>query len=211
VSLESEGRVSGWRTAPSNCPVKTTSARRAGGLRAEIEYGGSGFEPTRACALAVFNAYPELFERWIRLYMWMKTRVGPRKKGRLGILIALMALALLGIGLTGIGPLSPVYSQSIPVAANGGVTEIDLEPAPEGPPLSFKRVPAGVGGVRPLGPVERLIPDPLPAPRFQWLCSRGNNMVVTLGDGKTVTYGPCYRPDSIDRLWSELSPPGPPP
>ncbi len=131
-------------------------------------------------------------------------------KTRLAILIALLAAALLGLGVARIGPLSPVYSQAIPVAANGGVTEIDLVPAPEGPPVSFKRVPTTAGGVFPLGPAERFIPDPLPAPLFQWLCDRGGDMVVILGNGKEVTYGPCYRPASINRLWAELTPSGPP-
>ncbi len=121
----------------------------------------------------------------------------------LAILVALVVAVLLGVGLR-IGPLSPVYSQSIPVASSGGVTEIDLVPVPEGPPLSFKRVPTAAGGVFPLSPVERFIPDPLPAPLFQWLCDRGSDMEVILGNGKEVTYGPCYRPASINRLWADL-------
>lgn len=131
-------------------------------------------------------------------------------KIRLAIVIALVATALLGLGVARIGPLNPEYSRSIAVAASGGVTEIDLTPVPEGPPLSFKLVPTTAGGDRPLKPVERFVPDPLPPPQFQWFCDRGSDMLVILANGKEVTYGPCYRPASINRLWAELVPPGPP-
>jgi hypothetical protein len=140
----------------------------------------------------------------------MKSARRTRTKVRVFILIALLASVLLAAGLARLGPLSPVYTESIPVAANGGVTQIDLVPAPEGPPVSFQPVPTRTGGVFPIGPVEQFIPDPLPAPTFQWLCARGVNMAVTLGNGKVVTYGPCSRPDPINRLWTELSPSGPP-
>jgi hypothetical protein len=133
----------------------------------------------------------------------VRTHAGGRIKSRWAILIAFIAAVLFGVGLR-IGPMRPIYSQSIPVAASGGVTEIDLLPVPEGPPLSFKRVPTTAGGVFPLGLVERFIPDPLPAPRFQWLCNRGDDMVVTLGNGKQVTYGPCCRPASVNDLWAEM-------
>jgi hypothetical protein len=139
----------------------------------------------------------------------MKNRNWPWMISRLAALIALVALVLLALGLVGTGPLMPLFYKSIPVAANGGVTEIDLAPVPEGPPLSFRRTPTTAGGVRPLGPFERFIPEPLPAPMFQWGCNRGRDMVITLANGKEVTYGPCYRPASINQLWSELVPPGP--
>lgn len=128
---------------------------------------------------------------------------------RLAALITLLAVVLLGMGLAGYGPLMPLFYKSIPVAANGGVTEIDLFPVPEGPPLSFKRMPVAAGSDRPLGPFERFIPEPLPAPMFQWACNRGNDMVITLADGREVTYGPCFRPASINELWAQLVPPGP--
>jgi hypothetical protein len=123
---------------------------------------------------------------------------------RLAAVIALAALTLVCFGLARIGPLNPVYFQMVPVAANGGVTEIDLQPVPEGPAVSFMRAPTQAGGVFPLAPIARLIPDPLPPPQFQWLCDQGGDLIVHLGNGKEVVYGPCYRPASIDRLWSEI-------
>jgi hypothetical protein len=57
-------------------------------------------------------------------------------------------------------------------------------------------------------PVEGFIPDPLPPPQLQWLRRRGSNMVVTR-NGKKMTYGPCYRPAPINRLWAVLAPSGP--
>ncbi len=130
-------------------------------------------------------------------------------KSRVSVSIALLAMTFLALGIIGFGPLTPVIHPPVPIAENGGVTEVDLIPAPEGPPLAFRRVATTAGGVRPLSPAERFIPDPLPAPLFQWLCDRGGNMVVILGNGKQVIYGPCYRPASINRLWAELAPPGP--
>jgi hypothetical protein len=131
-------------------------------------------------------------------------------KSRVAVLVALLAVAFVALGVAGFGPFGPLIYNPVSIAANGGVTEVDLIPAPEGPPLTFKRVATAAGGIRPLTPAERFIPDPLPAPLFQWLCNRGGNMVVILGNGKNVTYGPCYRPASINRLWAELVPPGPP-
>lgn len=131
-------------------------------------------------------------------------------KRRVAVSIVLLAIAFPAVGVAGFGPLSPVIYPPVPIAGNGGVTEVDLIPAPEGPPQAFKRVVTTAGGVRPLSAVERFIPDPLPAPLFQWLCNRGGSMVVILGNGKQLTYGPCYRPASINRLWTELAPPGPP-
>ncbi len=130
-------------------------------------------------------------------------------KSRVIVLIAVLGMAFVVLGVAGFGPLGAFIYPPVPIAANGGVTEIDLIPAPEGPMLAFKRVATTAGGVRPLTPADRFIPDPLPAPLFQWLCNRGGNMVIILGNGKQMTYGPCYRPASIDRLWAELAPPGP--
>jgi len=38
---------------------------------------------------------------------------------------------------------------------------------------------------------------------FQWFCDAGD-LTVTLSNSRHVTYGPCYRPASIDRLWAEI-------
>lgn len=125
------------------------------------------------------------------------------------MLIIVLAVVLIWLAIARPGPLSAVYYQSIPVAASGGVTEIDVVLVPEGPTLSVRDVPSRAGGVIPLASVQRFIPDPLPAPEFQWICDRGSDMVITLRSGKQVTYGPCRRPASIDRLWTELVQSGP--
>lgn len=82
----------------------------------------------------------------------------------------------------------------IPIAPNGGVAAVDIRSIPEGPQPK---------GGAPIDLIEPYIPDPLPAPLFQWFCGTGGDPVVTLGKGRQVTYGPCYRPASIDRLWAE--------
>lgn len=139
---------------------------------------------------------------YTRKTMWRER--GVRLMGRrVAILALLIAAALVGLGVAGLGPLTPVFYRATSVSANGGVTEIDLQPIPEGPGLVFERAPTA-RGVRPLAEIERFIPDPLPPPVFQGLCGMGGNMVVILGNGKHVTYGPCYRPTSIDHLWAEM-------
>ncbi len=89
-------------------------------------------------------------------------------------------------------------SSADPIAPNGGVAEIDIVPIPEGPPsVPFQCTPTAQE-FRPLAQIERFIPDPLPAPLFQGSCGIGGNMVVILGNGNQVTYGPCFRPASIE-------------
>lgn len=53
--------------------------------------------------------------------------------------------------------------------------------------------------------VTRYIPDPLPAPLFQGpTCRLSGDLVVTFADGFSLTYGPCKRPLSINRLWAGM-------
>ncbi len=109
--------------------------------------------------------------------------------------LALAVIALVAGGAVGVGPLTPVFYRPISISANGGVAAVDLRPIPEGPQLkSSPRIDL----------IEPYVPDPLPAPLFQWFCGTGGNLVVTLGNGSQVTYGPCYRPASIDHLWAEI-------
>ena len=114
------------------------------------------------------------------------------------VLVALLAAWLFGFGPPpGLGEISP--------DDHGGIESLQLVPFPEGPdsPL-FERAPAGDGSV-PLSTVVDAIPDPLPAPRWQGLtCGRGGNLIVTFADGQSVSYGPCRRPASIDRLWDSM-------
>lgn len=85
---------------------------------------------------------------------------------------------------------------------------IGIQPIPEGPPgPTFVRTPTTGSverGIRPLALIKSYIPDPLPAPLNQWFCNLGGNLTVALGNGRQVTYGPCYRPASIDHLWTEI-------
>lgn len=114
------------------------------------------------------------------------------------LLVALLSAWLFGSG-------SPPGTGEISPAGHGGIESLQLVPFPEGPdsPL-FERTPAHDGSV-PLSTVVDEIPDPLPAPRWQGLtCGMGGNLVVTFADGQSVTYGPCKRPASIDRLWDSM-------
>ena len=109
--------------------------------------------------------------------------------------LAFIIAALVAGGAVGVGPLAPVFYRPISISANGGVAAVDIRPIPEGPqPRSSP----------PSDLVKLNLPDPLPAPLFQWFCSMGGDLVVTLGNGMQVTYGPCYRPASIDHLWAEI-------
>lgn len=118
--------------------------------------------------------------------------------------LAVLAVALLATGAAGLGPLTPIFYWPISASANGGVAEIGIQPIPEGPPGPvFARTPTG-RGVRSLALIAEYIPDPLPARLNQWFCRQGGDLTVTLGNGRQVIYGPCYRPASIDRLWAEI-------
>jgi hypothetical protein len=81
------------------------------------------------------------------------------------------------------------------------VVSIGLDPYPEGPHSPrFVRAP-GEQDQKPLALVEKFIPVPLPAPKWQGLsCRVGGHVTVELADGRAIAYGPCRRPDSIDRL-----------
>jgi hypothetical protein len=90
--------------------------------------------------------------------------------------------------------------------ANGGITRVELQPIPEGPTLLLERVPTAQGprGSRQLGLIKEYIPEPLPAPLGQGRCNLGGDLVVTLGNGKQVVYGPCHRPASVNHPWAEM-------
>jgi hypothetical protein len=81
------------------------------------------------------------------------------------------------------------------------VLSIELVPIPEGPPSPrFVRNLTGEFQI-PLSLIEDSIPAPLPAPKWQgFSCRFGGNVVVQLADGRTIEYGPCRRPESIERL-----------
>ena len=130
-----------------------------------------------------------------------------RLRWPLALLVGL-AVAILLLGYANLGPLRSAFQHPIPAAAHRGITRIDLVPIPEGPMAPpFERAPPPCSDracPKPLASIQRFIPDPLPAPLNQWSCGMGGDLVVTFADGKRVTYGPCHRPASIDRLWAEM-------
>ena len=119
------------------------------------------------------------------------------------IVVGAVIVVVLALVAAGLGWFGSVFNRPTPISANGGVTAIVLSPVPEGPQAIFERNPSGKGS-RPLSLIDQFIPDPLPAPFNNWGCSLGGNMIVSLGNGAQVTYGPCRRPASIDHLWAEM-------
>jgi hypothetical protein len=114
--------------------------------------------------------------------------------------LGLVILALTAGWLLGFGPPWGV-GRPISASEHGGIENLQLVPFPEGPnsPL-FEDPPAPASSVS-LSIVEGYIPDPLPAPRWQGVaCGGGGDLVVTFVDGETVSYGPCKKPASIERL-----------
>jgi len=105
---------------------------------------------------------------------------------------------------------TPRSSSTPPVTSttgHGAVVRLQELPIPEGTtPPSFERgAEAGDRLVRPLERVAEYIPAPLPLPLEQPAnCEFGGNLVVSFVDGFELTYGPCTRPASIDRLWAAM-------
>ena len=115
-----------------------------------------------------------------------------------------LALASL-VGALAVGAVAGwiAYQKSQPVAVRlRDIEEIRLVPIPEGPQApTFDRRPHG-SAQRPMRLIAPFIPIPLPHPVWQgWTCEYGGDLVVELRNGRTITYGPCRRPRSIDRLW----------
>jgi hypothetical protein len=114
--------------------------------------------------------------------------------------LGLVIVALTAGWVLGFGPLRGV-GRPISASEHGGIRSLQLVPFPEGPnsPL-FERPPVPQGSL-PLTAVEASIPNPLPAPSWQgFTCGMGGNLEVTFADGETVSYGPCKKPTSIERL-----------
>lgn len=78
------------------------------------------------------------------------------------------------------------------------VVRVAIVPIPEGitAPVFSRDARAGE---KQLALVFDAIPDPLPAVIPQ-TCSVGVNIEIFFADGTVVTYGPCRRPASIERL-----------
>jgi hypothetical protein len=116
----------------------------------------------------------------------------------------LIALAALGVGVAAI-----VYLRGRPLDVHvQDIESVTTDPYPEGPPgptATRKALPDETSYLFGLDRVARFIPDPLPNTAWQGLnCSMGGNLIVTLRDGKTIRYGPCRRPDSINDLWAHM-------
>jgi hypothetical protein len=106
-------------------------------------------------------------------------------RSRLPLLATSLPLALAAVGCGGSGA-SPVV-------------KVSTSPWPEGP---IGRVAAAkpIPGIYvPLQEIVDLIPKTLPANPKQD-CREGARVEITFKDGRTLTYGPCTRPASIERL-----------
>lgn len=78
------------------------------------------------------------------------------------------------------------------------VTTVSTAPYPEGPRPPIAAVHPKAGEV-PLSRIADAIPRTFPKNPPQH-CNRGAIVRITFSDGKTLTYGPCERPASIERL-----------
>lgn len=116
-----------------------------------------------------------------------------------------IAAGFLGSGWLGLGPFAQLFHHGTNLTAHGGIQRLQLVPIPEGPISSaFERMPASSES-RSLSLLRSYIPDPLPAPVYQGpTCHLGGNLVITFDDGFRLTYGPCRRPRSINRLWAAV-------
>src|SRR5438876_10023744 len=91
-----------------------------------------------------------------------------------------MLLALLPVACAGGTPPGP------PIHVNlSEVSDVHIQPVPEGPSASFGRVPGP--GAQPLEQILRFIPQPLPAPIPQ-SCDRGGTLTIRLDAGREIDY-----------------------
>jgi hypothetical protein len=117
--------------------------------------------------------------------------------------VAFLGLVILAIAAGWLLGFGPPWGVGRPISASehGGIQSLQLVPFPEGPNSPLFEAPPVSRESLPLTAVEGSIPDPLPAPSWQGLmCDMGGNLNVTFADGKTVSYGPCKKPTSIERL-----------
>jgi hypothetical protein len=79
------------------------------------------------------------------------------------------------------------------------VVKVSTFPWPEGPGPVVAAAKPMPGIYVPLRKIERFIPTTLPTnPRQS--CNYGAKVQLTLRSGRVLTYGPCKRPASIERL-----------
>lgn len=100
--------------------------------------------------------------------------------------------------------LIPVVLGVLALAGCGGgsrsqVVKVSTFPWPEGPGSVVAAAKPLRGIYVPLRKIERFIPKTLPTnPRQS--CNYGAKVQLTLRSGRELTYGPCKRPASIERL-----------
>jgi hypothetical protein len=85
--------------------------------------------------------------------------------------------------------------------SSGGsaVVRVSTSPWPQGPigPVAATKPVPGI--YVPLQEMKDVMPKTLP-PNPRQECREGARVEITLKDGRTLTYGPCDRPASIERL-----------
>ncbi len=89
------------------------------------------------------------------------------------------------------------YSATRPISIQrSDVIRLHIQPVPEGPGLCFGR-----GCSLPISAIQAAIPVPLPARSWQGpICRTGSDLIVTLRDGREISYGPCHWPPAIEWL-----------
>jgi hypothetical protein len=86
----------------------------------------------------------------------------------------------------------------------GPIVYVKIEPVPEGPIAPSFVLDPGPDQLS-IRMIRRFIPRPLPEPLDQGLnCEFGGNLTIEFEAGARLVYGPCHRPESIDRLWTEM-------
>jgi hypothetical protein len=125
----------------------------------------------------------------------------------------LSAGAVVGIVLFGVANLGPLAStfhpagrpigDPIDVADRGGVVSTSAEPYPEGSSIEPFTLTSGPAGLT-IHDVERFIPATLPAPLSQGTCDVGETILFEFVDGSGVRYGPCDRPEAVEKTWSDM-------
>jgi len=81
------------------------------------------------------------------------------------------------------------------------VVKVSAFPWPEGPsvPAAVAATNPASGTYVPLSEIAQVIPKKLPENPPQ-TCEVGAKVQLTLKSGRVITYGPCNRPASIERL-----------
>jgi len=118
-----------------------------------------------------------------------------------------VAALVCGLALAGCTSQSTEHFPT-PAVPEAALVKLELVPIPEGPPPpSFERHPSADDGshTKPIRVVRKYLPTPFPRPLDQpGDCSIGGDLVATFADGTKLSYGPCARPDSINRLWAAM-------